>query len=180
MELTVEMVMELARERGDEGFTTYDVMDRYGCEYGEARRKINRQFAKLELTSLSKKRQTLFTKNKLTVYVISTAAERKRHGIKGPTGHVNVMDAISDVGHDEDYRPRQSPIGCTSLAGSIERIRTYANRVENGEEIFNENDVRGGFVRDGEIANTGFSVHGSPREYTVSVSKRGSVAMLCE
>jgi hypothetical protein len=179
MQLTDESLVEFAKEFGKEGFTSWDVIQRFGCSRLEARAKINRQLCHGTIRWTGKKISIPLMKNPRSLYVASGKQVSSKPKIDRSNGHANVMAAIRDLGHDEDYEPKDRNFICTGLPGSEERIEAYAKAVEEGRSIFSDDDVKDGPILQGEIPDSGERCHGSPREYSLSVSKRGSVATRC-
>lgn len=85
----------------------------------------------------------------------------------------NVMNEIIHVGHDEDFEPVKPNAICKSLPGSQERIESMRRRAELGEDIWHEDDVKDGWVKNGEIPTSHPDAFGSPKEFRVMTSRRG-------
>lgn len=72
------------------------------------------------------------------VPLVTLAHAIKRHcGWRPRNIHV-----AADLGDDGLFRPRPASEPCAALPGSLERVETYARRVEAGEEIWCEGDRR--------------------------------------
>lgn len=178
MKLMPNEIVAFSQQNSKE-FTSYDVAKYFGCTRHQARNAIIKSIAlgRVRWTGRKIIDVNKGSKNPLSVYVICDGLPIVKS--KKKAKYKNVMDVIVHLGHDEDYKPEPTTFVCVDLPGSLGRIETYRRRVEQGEEIFSEDDVKNGFVRNGEIPDCSPEMFGSIKQYSVNVSKRGAVATRC-
>lgn len=158
---------------GSNGCTTAEVAKRFGVSTVLARTRLDQLFKRDEVQLTNRKRKHPTSTNFMSVYVIASEATYEPHAI-GPQEFANVQDYLAKLGHDEDFEPREPSFVSTSLPGSEGRISDYRRRVDRGEAIFCERDMRDGFVRHGEIPGLDTAGRNDYASYAIRSARRAS------
>lgn len=140
------------QRQGTNGGTSSEVAEHFGVSTVLARTRLEQLCRADKLCKTNNRRQHPTNTNMLNVYMVPEVATNEPIEL-GPGEYRNVYDYIKKRGHDEDFEPKAPDYmpAATTLPGSTERIEEYRLRVERGQPIWNDDDMKDGFVRFGEI-----------------------------
>jgi hypothetical protein len=137
--LDIEDAERYAVKCGDCGFTSSELAAAYNSTTKHARDLIYEMLGCgfCVETKLMRRHKTASTS--MRVFIVSTSAVDSIR--KDPDKIVNVMDALAQVGHDEDFQDRPASMPTNEPPGSREKIEVMRGRVERGESLWNEMDA---------------------------------------